>query len=63
MKRLSILALLSSTSAFAGVLPEDRADLLYHRYDGGGITPQKIHGVSGPITATLKAYPRRATEP
>ena len=38
MKRLSILALLSSTSAFAGVLPEDRADLLYHRYDGGGIT-------------------------
>ncbi len=24
--------------AFAGVLPEDRADAMYHRYDGGGIT-------------------------
>jgi hypothetical protein len=27
----------------AGVLPEDRADVLYHRYDGGGVT---IHGPS-----------------
>src|SRR5512138_3860478 len=26
--------------ATAGVLPEDRADVLYHRYDGGGITIQ-----------------------
>jgi Protein of unknown function (DUF3570) len=26
--------------ALAGVLPEDRADVLYHRYDGGGITIQ-----------------------
>jgi hypothetical protein len=25
-------------AADAGVLPDDRADLLYHRYDGGGIT-------------------------
>jgi hypothetical protein len=25
-------------SAVSGVLPEDRADLLYHRYDGGGVT-------------------------
>ena len=24
--------------ALAGVLPEDRADLLYHRYEGGGVT-------------------------
>ena len=24
--------------AVAGVLPEDRADVLYHRYDGGGVT-------------------------
>jgi hypothetical protein len=27
----------------AGVLPDDRADVLYHRYDGGGVT---IHGPS-----------------
>ena len=26
--------------SFAGVLPEDRADLLFHRYDGGGVTIQ-----------------------
>jgi hypothetical protein len=26
--------------ALAGVLPEDRADVLYHNYDGGGITIQ-----------------------
>jgi hypothetical protein len=26
--------------ALAGVLPEDRADVLYHRYEGGGITIQ-----------------------
>jgi hypothetical protein len=26
--------------AFAGVLPDDRADILYHRYQGGGITIQ-----------------------
>ena len=26
--------------AFAGVLPEDRADVLYHRYQGGGVTIQ-----------------------
>jgi hypothetical protein len=29
-----------SLSVHAGVLPEDRADLLMHRYDGGGITIQ-----------------------
>jgi hypothetical protein len=27
-------------SAFAGVLPEDRADALFHRYEGGGVTIQ-----------------------
>jgi hypothetical protein len=30
-------------AAFAGVLAEDRADALYHRYQGGGVT---IHGPS-----------------
>ena len=28
------------TSVFAQVLPEDRVDVLYHSYDGGGITVQ-----------------------
>lgn len=27
-------------AAFAGVLPDDRADALYHRYEGGGVTIQ-----------------------
>ena len=30
-------------ASFAGVLADDRADMLYHRYDGGGVT---IHGPS-----------------
>jgi hypothetical protein len=30
-------------ASLAGVLPDDRADVLYHRYDGGGVT---IHGPS-----------------
>lgn len=33
----SILALLGAGNAQAGVLPEDRADVLYHLYDGGGV--------------------------
>ena len=37
----SLLAFcLCVTPAVAGVLPEDRTDLLYHRYEGGGITIQ-----------------------
>ncbi len=28
----------SALPAFASVLPEDRTDFLYHRYDGGGVT-------------------------
>lgn len=36
-----LLALVACvTPAIAGVLPEDRADALYHRYEGGGITVQ-----------------------
>jgi hypothetical protein len=31
---------LAGMPALAGVLPEDRADVLYHRYQGGGITVQ-----------------------
>jgi len=37
----TILALcLCGTSALAGVLPDDRTDALYHRYEGGGVTVQ-----------------------
>ncbi|MCG7900178.1 MAG: hypothetical protein JAY85_17180, partial [Candidatus Thiodiazotropha weberae] len=34
---LLMLALLPGFSLFATVLPEDRADIMYHRYDGGGV--------------------------
>jgi len=40
---VSILALLGAGNAQAGVLPEDRADVLYHLYDGGGV---QIDGLS-----------------
>ncbi|HEV7715727.1 MAG TPA: DUF3570 domain-containing protein [Steroidobacteraceae bacterium] len=33
-----LLALISAAPTHAGVLPEDRADALYHRYQGGGVT-------------------------
>ena len=36
--------------ASAGVLPEDRADLLYHRYDGGGVT------IDGPSLLVRKKF-------
>lgn len=44
---LALLALFLASnpvaSVYAAVLPEDRADVLYHRYDGGGV---KIDGPS-----------------
>jgi hypothetical protein len=47
MRKILALALLAAvahgTTAFAGVLAEDRADALYHRYQGGDVT---IHGPS-----------------
>jgi hypothetical protein len=33
----TVLLLAMSSNVFAGVLPEDRADVLYHLYDGGGV--------------------------
>jgi len=50
MRLLPAVALLASAAAFAGVLPEDRADVLYHRYDGGGI---KIDGPSVLVRKSL----------
>jgi Protein of unknown function (DUF3570) len=38
--RVAVLAALLLSCAQAGVLPDDRADLLWHRYTGGGITIQ-----------------------
>ena len=38
-----------SPQASAGVLPEDRADLLYFRYDGGGVT------INGPSVLVRKS--------
>jgi Protein of unknown function (DUF3570) len=38
-----LLAVAVTAPATAAVLPDDRADVLYHRYDGGGVT---IHGPS-----------------
>jgi len=35
---LAVLAVAVYTSASGSVLPEDRADILYHRYEGGGVT-------------------------
>ncbi|MDH3750732.1 MAG: DUF3570 domain-containing protein [Gammaproteobacteria bacterium] len=34
---LTAALLVSGGSALAGVLPEDRSDILYHLYDGGGV--------------------------
>ena len=42
--------LLVAARAGAKVLPEDRADVLYHYYDGGGVT------VQGPSVLIRKAY-------
>jgi len=44
------LALSSLAPAEAAVLPEDRADVLYHRYEGGGVT------VDGPSLLVRKKF-------
>jgi hypothetical protein len=47
---LAVASLTSPLTASAAVLPEDRADVLYHRYDGGGVT---IHGPSVLVRKTM----------
>ena len=51
--RLALLALLFfALGVEAAVLPEERVDLLYHRYDGGGVV---VDGPSVPVRrSTLK---------
>jgi hypothetical protein len=43
-------ALLLAPLASAGVLPDDRADVLYHRYDGGGVV------IDGPSLLVRKKF-------
>ena len=47
---LSLVGFAYPLASFSGVLPEDRADLLGHRYEGGGVT---IQGPSLLIRKTL----------
>jgi len=47
---LLLLALAAAPGARSGVLPDDRADVLYHRYDGGGVT------IDGPSLLVRKKF-------
>ncbi len=56
MKRSLVIALLSLAAARAadgGVLPEDRADVLLHSYDGGGVT------IQGPSVLVRKQFAQK----
>lgn len=52
IRRTSVTAILLMMvgTAFAGVLPEDRADILYHLYDGGGVE------IDGPSILVRKKF-------
>ncbi len=50
IRATALLALLVPATANAAVLPEDRADLMYHYYDGGGIT------IDGPSLLVRKKF-------
>lgn len=49
------LALVAIAPARAGVLPEDRADVMYHRYDGGGVT------IDGPSLLVRKKFAEKVS--
>ena len=56
MKRSLFVALLSLVvvrAGQAGVLPEDRADVLVHSYDGGGVT------IQGPSLLVRKQFAQK----
>jgi hypothetical protein len=56
VKRSLLIALLSLATvraAHAGVLPEDRADVLLHSYDGGGVT------IQGPSLLVRKQFAQK----
>jgi hypothetical protein len=50
LKTLAVICAALAHPAFAGVLAEDRADLLFHRYDGGGIE------IDGPSVLVRKKF-------
>lgn len=50
LSRAAALLLLLPATALAGVLPEDRADLMWHYYDGGGVT------IDGPSLLVRKKF-------
>jgi len=54
------LAMTLPAPADAGVLPEDRADALYHRYEGGGVT---VDGLSPNFLRTSSDSPSTVTPP
>jgi hypothetical protein len=47
---LALVTLVAAAPATAAVLPDDRADVLYHRYDGGGVT------IDGPSLLVRKQF-------
>ncbi len=56
MKRslsVALLSLAALRAAHAGVLPEDRADVLLHSYDGGGVT------IQGPSVLVRKQFAQK----
>ena len=47
---IALVLLVAAVPAGAAVLPDDRADALYHRYDGGGVT------IDGPSLLVRKKF-------
>ncbi len=50
IKWIFLTLFFGASSVYAAVLPEDRADLLYHSYDGGGAE------ISGPSLLVRKKF-------
>ena len=50
---VALLSLVAAGAAQAGVLPEDRADVLLHSYDGGGVT------IQGPSVLVRKQFAQK----
>jgi len=48
-----LLSLVATSAGHAGVLPEDRADVLLHSYDGGGVT------IQGPSLLVRKQFAQK----
>src|SRR4029453_13050051 len=54
-RRIAFALIVASAARFAaaGVLPEDRADVLLHSYDGGGVT------IQGPSLLVRKQFAQK----